>query len=971
MSKEDKIKAIVDGYSAARPGYASYCQALKPILETLLGNQGLSYQVVTERAKDVLSFETKVRSGTPKVKTFDEMKDLAGCRIIFYLESDANKFVETIRHEFDVVHEENKVSASSYNAYHMTVKLKSPRLDLPEYKQFKDLKCEIQLTTVLFHSWSELNHDLVYKDKDSLSEFDPAGFEALKDELETIMRDHIKVATRKFEVVSQKAQRLREGKMVFDTEFLSRIPSFESNNEIYENLRLLDQYVGEFADDKTPEDIDIINLLQATIAKAKTNKPKPLKSIFGTVPGKTYVDVAIKCIEILDRKIFTYNHYERVFNTLLDLHKVKQPAIKKKVEEVMQHLSRYDYHVLKQVGYYFQKELVKLIEKFSAAQIKRNFSPIMKAMEGVLSVELSGESFDPKTQALTIIQGGLTPTDDLKEIRSNAIALLKKIYQQTKDTEDRKKIIYVLSRTTVLPGAGNYTDELTQIVIQDAQKILQFYADEVASTAEDAILMEMEEDCAWLFKRFGADKIPQLDGILDVLSKNESYQVYRTLCGYSGRLATDRTWAEEAAQIDKNIDAYITQINDNAKELWFSRIIAITKEYEPGGRALIHFNNFLGKMAAAKPKFALELIDRHRDDLSQVMRPLLMGLLDSNMKSEAKQLIERLTKDGKHLNACALSLWNEHTDIVLLQKILAAAIKTNDIQAAIGVIQALVNSYDKVDKPKAKALIVEAIGFLKQHKVNYWMSYVWHMKTLQGLLADFSSEEIGMMLENLVADPRLNHEAEDILAAIAQQYPVIVIDFLKARVGVQTKRRRLEYDAIPYHVDSLGEALRSDPEVVFNEVSKWYDEKNPLYHWEANRFLASIFPSLDDPLKDKLSTVIDEGDEDKVKKIVVDLLRNYDGNPLQLDLCKEIVIKFGKPLHSNVMLTLTQTGVVSGEYGLRDAYKKKKQDVAVWENDENPNIKAFYKEYTKYLDQRIETEQKRADDDIEFLKAGL
>ena len=86
MSKDNdtKIKALVDEYTGAQSNYVSYCAVLRLVLEKFLDTEALSYQVVTARAKDVQSFEKKIRSGTPKVKKFDEMNDLAGCRIIFY-----------------------------------------------------------------------------------------------------------------------------------------------------------------------------------------------------------------------------------------------------------------------------------------------------------------------------------------------------------------------------------------------------------------------------------------------------------------------------------------------------------------------------------------------------------------------------------------------------------------------------------------------------------------------------------------------------------------------------------------------------------------------------------------------------------------------------------------------------------------------------------------------------------------------
>ena len=87
------------------------------------------------------------------------------------------------------------------------------------------------------------------------------------------------------------------------------------------------------------------------------------------------------------------------------------------------------------------------------------------------------------------------------------------------------------------------------------------------------------------------------------------------------------------------------------------------------------------------------------------------------------------------------------------------------------------------------------------------------------------------------------------------------------------------------------------------------------------------------------------------------------------DVCKEFI----KKNHSNkyekeMFIILSQTGVVSGEYGFVEAYKAKRQEIQDWKKDKNKTILSFVKKYETYLDRRIAYERKRADEDVEMRK---
>src|SRR5215469_14002429 len=102
----------------------------------------------------------------------DEIKDLAGVRVIFYTNTDVERFLTSrlIPENFEVEWDQTRIHHPAeenanrrYQAIHYTVRLNDTRTALAEYVKFKGLRCEIQIQTILIHAWAETSHDITYK----------------------------------------------------------------------------------------------------------------------------------------------------------------------------------------------------------------------------------------------------------------------------------------------------------------------------------------------------------------------------------------------------------------------------------------------------------------------------------------------------------------------------------------------------------------------------------------------------------------------------------------------------------------------------------------------------------------------------------------------------------------------------------------------------------------------------------------
>lgn len=186
----------IERYRQQRPTYESFAQGLIVLVKSILEANNIKYHLIEGRAKEIDSFKNKIEIKKGKYKDpLSEIMDLCGIRIIVYYQIDIDKIDKLIKDNFDV-DPLNSIDKSTilksnefgYLSNHYIIRINSSRVHLPEWKKFKDLNAEIQLRTVLQHSWAAISHELEYKSKFDIPEilkrklFRLAGLFELADE---------------------------------------------------------------------------------------------------------------------------------------------------------------------------------------------------------------------------------------------------------------------------------------------------------------------------------------------------------------------------------------------------------------------------------------------------------------------------------------------------------------------------------------------------------------------------------------------------------------------------------------------------------------------------------------------------------------------------------------------------------------------------------------------------------------------
>jgi putative GTP pyrophosphokinase len=158
-------------YRTVLPHYTRLGTKVHSLLDDLLSNSKVTYHAIEQRVKTVESFAEKaIRDGKSYVNPLQEITDFAGLRVILYYIDDIAKVDELISREFQVDDARSSSSKDSldpdrfgYQSLHKIVKISSARAALFEWSGLGDLVAEIQIRTVLQHSWAAISHALQYR----------------------------------------------------------------------------------------------------------------------------------------------------------------------------------------------------------------------------------------------------------------------------------------------------------------------------------------------------------------------------------------------------------------------------------------------------------------------------------------------------------------------------------------------------------------------------------------------------------------------------------------------------------------------------------------------------------------------------------------------------------------------------------------------------------------------------------------
>jgi ppGpp synthetase/RelA/SpoT-type nucleotidyltranferase len=973
--------------------YDEFAETVKGVLEkAIAATPGTRRpQSLQCRAKAAASLKVKLadRGKLESTSIEQEVKDLAGVRLIFYTNSDVDRFLITrlIPENFEVDWDDTKIhhpteenAERRYQAIHYTVRFASNRTRLPEYAKFADLRCEIQIQTVLNHAWAETSHDILYKSPEAAG-FGTKAFQAIEKRMNKAMDAYLVPAGYELQKVQHDFERLMQGKALFDRGTIETLKRCIDNNERHEVLSTISEYVIPNYDDIEAIYPELRSALVDAVRAARKFEIKAIPSAFGDFPGKAPQDVTRIVADILSN--LRYVNVEGTFLALINIYRDEPDGnAREHILKVIKTLAEHNLQVWEKVGCHAQSVLADALERLTPEDRVSLRPVILTVWREMLGSVVTGTSFSG--HSFSIRTGAIQLSEALKAIREKSVAGLIELFDRSSTEGEKREILSVLDEATRLPYQANYSNELCAQIFVDTKQIVELLGERVAGQPYE-LLQHFEHRLLFHYRqaldvandeenRFGCKEvalalITAILRVRDQLNTNTRYIQHKTLVGFEGVFPP--SWENDEFDFNgleqyrlARADEYVVALSVETEDEWY-RVIercAATKSEDLATFPI--FGQFLYRLARAKPEIAARLLKRANANVLNFLPAFLNGLCDSEATDLYEAVLVGYVTSGRQLTAVVHHLrLKKNANRDLLGTLLTNAVATNDEYAVIGILLVAVQQHHECDLPLVDAIFMPAITHLTGQKNTRWIHGAWHMPETPSFLSHLSADQAELVLDSFQHVDRIDHVAERILSCIAEKYPRLVWDFF----GLRMNDKREEgssgpYEAIPYQFHGLEKPLSADVNAGVSTVRNWYHSGDSLFRFTGGRLLSAAFPNFSAPLSAKFQAMLTNASDEDIE-FVMSVLVNYRGEPATHDVVKALIDRVppGDPRIARIEMCLEETGVVTGEFGFVDAFRRKKEGIATWLTDSRPRIVSFAERYIKKLDRRIASEKRSAE----------
>ncbi len=167
-TKED----IKEYYEKSKTNQIRLAENLIQALQHFCDGDNISIHSITFRIKDFDSYFEKIERKGYENPT-EQIEDFCGIRIVCFYPNDLDRISNIINSEFEILESIDKTAnleadRFGYRSHHYIVKIKENWCKAPNYRGLEDLKAEIQVRTILMHSWADIEHKLAYKKKEDI-----------------------------------------------------------------------------------------------------------------------------------------------------------------------------------------------------------------------------------------------------------------------------------------------------------------------------------------------------------------------------------------------------------------------------------------------------------------------------------------------------------------------------------------------------------------------------------------------------------------------------------------------------------------------------------------------------------------------------------------------------------------------------------------------------------------------------------
>lgn len=766
------------------------------------------------------------------------------------------------------------------------------------------------------------------------------------------------------------------------------IKKSQDNDSIHDDLDLLKEFVY-----KVPK--ETIGIVSYIIGE-KPKTPTVHKSPIGEFEGKSYKDLVLKSIELLGH--IRYIVPDEVLKLITQLSQWEDFEVRNKALEIVKKFVQYDSNILtkSKIGYGAQRKALDFILTWSRDEQLEHIDFIEIAAKELLSSSVEGSEWT-KEDTLTMHFGVVSPTDFLKKMRRETTNLIYEIYKAVDDPKLKLRLVLILDETTRTPSNVVYGNDVARMIVDDLKYLADIYRKIVFGekgnkmTDHLGIVATIEERLYWI-NRSEKRKVEESEKLrCDILS-NELYHLFKLLVGDMVTYREEEGWDMAEKKRNEEIDKLIASIKESRVNEWLNKFDKIANQ-----QTIVEdwkfniFRSFLRKLSKVKPQIADQLLnDAFKNNSS--LKNFIGSFLDGFRAGPHFDLWDKYVseiirvKNAQFVSTIiySLNLWDEidlkkfirNRDIDLLKEIIKkrgdfSFLKdTDEIILHHALINTLLRNFKRSPK-NIELLIVKEIEnnpkylnmFLQQLPMMLWKKWI-DVKELQ-------PKTVKLFINLLIKIPDIDWHAQGLLLAIGQRDGLgVILDVFMERILKDKDHgnkllRKERYESIPYHFNPDLQQFISNHPGYEEKMNSWITKMTndwSVYNWHVGNFIQRIGKGFSEIIR----KTIEKGDDENLMK-AARIIHSMDGS--DIDLCIEIIRRTdNKKIINQVDSNIYTTGVVSGEYGIAQAYENKAKELEKYKTNENERIRKFADRMIGSLLDSAKRERQHTDEEKQLRK---
>lgn len=633
-----------------------------------------------------------------------------------------------------------------------------------------------------------------------------------------------------------------------------------------------------------------------------------------------------------------------------------------------------------------QTAIVGHLAQLGENALVTNSDLILSGLRSALTASIEGHMWTYK--AVTISRGSISSDWGVAALRAAAIALLKRMYPLSESIQYRRAVLSSLGQA--MRRERPAADEATAAMFErDALEVLEFVEGLVATEALP-VVQSIEHRAYWNYYHAATPTIAAAAlRTRDALEQHEEYQIYKQLIGFEGIFGhwedlkrSEAAWDYTDEKRREFARQCVGEIDDNNEPQWRTRILKFSETRSDDLAMFPVYYEFLELLGQRRPRLALELLTEHEETMAPFQIALMIGLWSSSLSDEVEAVADRWVAAGTHLVTVAKSLIKSADGrLDVLSAVVSKGAELEDHSAIVHAMGTAARLHGE-GIAAAKGVFMDGLCELAKRNDANWARAVWFNRDFRSLIASMDKGERVEVLQSLASLRKLDYQSEEVLAAVYAHEGALVLDFLMGRLKQEVAEQSRQgdagafdedtFEAIPHDLHQINKVLAKKPrDLVYALRSASDDDESwALFPYRGGaKLLEAVFPDFADPLPALLNELVASGKSHDID-FTLSVLRAFGGSAPILETAKTIVkiVPEQSPAWSELAAALETTGVVMGEYGVAEAFERKRQDMLLWSIDEDARVRAFAAWLIEGLDKRIAWERQRADEGLELRK---